>query len=299
MSHSRKTRRDKTESPEEENSMILYYSGTGNSEYAAKRIGEGIGDEVLNLFEKLRDGDFSEMHSEKPWVVVTPVYAWRIPRIVREWLRKTKLTGNSDIYFVLTCGAGIGNAGKYVKELCAEKGLQDRGCLEVLMPENYIALFSPPAEAEARKIIGRAEPVLEQAAEAVRSGKPFPEKPVTLTDRILSGAVNDLFYPLFIHAKKFHVTDACVSCGNCVKVCPFQNVRLKDGKPVWGDRCTHCMACICRCPKNAIEYGKHSRGLPRYTFPAFSEEAEGEPQKITQGEPQAQSSEKGSIEEHE
>lgn len=42
--------------------MILYYSGTGNSEYAAKRIGGEIGDEVLNLFEKLRDGDVSEMH---------------------------------------------------------------------------------------------------------------------------------------------------------------------------------------------------------------------------------------------
>ena len=25
------------------------------------------------------------------------------------------------------------------------------------------------------------------------------------------------------------------------------------------------MACICRCPKKAIEYGKHSRGLARYT----------------------------------
>ena len=35
--------------------MILYYSGTGNSEYAAKRIGGEIGDEVLNLFEKLRN----------------------------------------------------------------------------------------------------------------------------------------------------------------------------------------------------------------------------------------------------
>ena len=24
------------------------------------------------------------------------------------------------------------------------------------------------------------------------------------------------------------------------------------------------MACICRCPTGAIEYGKHSEGLPRY-----------------------------------
>ena len=34
--------------------MILYFSGTGNSEYAAKRIGKEIEDEVTNLFEKIR-----------------------------------------------------------------------------------------------------------------------------------------------------------------------------------------------------------------------------------------------------
>ena len=31
-----------------------------------------------------------------------------------------------------------------------------------------------------------------------------------------------------------------------------------------GNHCTHCMACICRCPTEAIEYGKHSQGLPWY-----------------------------------
>ena len=36
--------------------------------------------------------------------------------------------------------------------------------------------------------------------------------------------------------------------------------------PVWKTNCTHCMACICRCPKEAIEYGRHSVGLPRYVF---------------------------------
>ena len=29
--------------------MILYFSGTGNSEYVAKRIGQITGDEMLNL----------------------------------------------------------------------------------------------------------------------------------------------------------------------------------------------------------------------------------------------------------
>ena len=40
-------------------------------------------------------------------------------------------------------------------------------------------------------------------------------------------------------------------------------------KPVWGGNCTHCMACICRCGVESIEYGKKSLGKPRYHFEAL------------------------------
>ena len=101
--------------------MILYFSGTGNSEYVAKRIGKEINDEAVNLFEKIRGRDFSEMNADRPWVMVVPTYAWRIPRIVQEWLENTRLTGSRDIYFVMTCGENIGNAGGYLQKLCNEK----------------------------------------------------------------------------------------------------------------------------------------------------------------------------------
>ena len=44
---------------------------------------------------------------------------------------------------------------------------------------------------------------------------------------------------------------------------------LQNGKPVWGQDCTHCMACICYCPAEAIEYGKMSLGKPRSHFEAL------------------------------
>ena len=47
------------------------------------------------------------------------------------------------------------------------------------------------------------------------------------------------------------------------------NITLQTGKPVWGQNCTHCMACICYCPAEAIEYGKKSLGKPRYHFEAL------------------------------
>lgn len=247
--------------------MILYFSGTGNSEYVAKRIGKGINDEVINLFEKIKGNDFSELHSETPWIVVVPTYAWRIPRIVEKWLERTKLTGSKQIYFAMTCGGSIGNAGNYLKKLCDKKKMNYCGCLGITMPENYIAMFSAPTKEEALEIIGRADNVIGKAIRAIKNGKKFPKPVLTIQDKINSGIVNDVFYPMFVHTKKFYVTDSCIACEKCIKVCPLENIHLEQGKPVWGKDCTHCMACICRCPKEAIEYGKHSKGLVRYTCP--------------------------------
>ena len=247
--------------------MILYFSGTGNSEYTARRISLETKDKILNLEEKIRSRDFTGMYSDTPWVVVSPTYAWRIPRIVQEWLENTELTGNRNIYFVMTCGGNIGNAGKYLEKLAAAKHLDYSGCAQIIMPENYIAMFTTPTQEEAARIIRQSQSATDKTARLIKHGRPIPRLPVTLKDRINSGIVNALFYPVFVHAKKFRSTDACISCGKCAAVCPLNNICLKNGTPVWGQSCTHCMACISHCPAKAIEYGKHSQNLPRYTCP--------------------------------
>ncbi len=247
--------------------MILYFSGTGNSEYTARRIGKEIDDEVINLFDKIRNRDYSDMKSERPWVIVVPAYAWRIPRIVSDWLEKINFSGNREIYFVMTCGGSIGNAGKYLETLCAKKNMNYRGCAEIVMPENYIALFSTPAKDKALQIMNQSENIIDRTALHIKNGDKLPKREISFGDKVNSGIINDLFYPVFVHAKKFYATESCISCGKCVTVCPLKNISIENGKPKWGDNCTHCMACICKCPKEAIEYGKHSKGLPRYICP--------------------------------
>lgn len=155
--------------------MILYFSGTGNSEYAAKRIGKEIGDEVLNLFEKIKNSDVSALHSARPWIVVAPTYAWRIPRILHKWLQSTPLTGNKDLYFVMTCGGSIGNAAAHLEKLCAEKEMRYRGCAGIRMPENYIALFSTPTGEEAEPILRQAEKSIDSTALLIRRGDKLPQ----------------------------------------------------------------------------------------------------------------------------
>ena len=249
--------------------MILYFSGTGNSKYVAKRIADALGDEIVNLNARIKASDTSPVETDERLIIVTPTYAWRIPRVMRDWLRKTELRGAKQVWFVMTCGSEIGNADKYNRELCTEKGLSCMGTTQIVMPENYIAMFSAPQADKAREIVAQAEPSIDRAIAAIQAGECFAPTRNNLYDRFMSGPVNLIFYKFFVNADAFTVSDACISCGQCAKRCPMNNVAIKDGKPVWGRNCTHCMACICYCPVSAIEYGKKSVGQPRYHFEAL------------------------------
>ena len=249
--------------------MILYFSGTGNSNYVAKRIADALGDALVNLNDRIKASATSSVETGERVIIVTPTYAWRIPRVVRDWLRKTELRGAKQAWFVMTCGSEIGNADKYNREFCTEKSVACMGTAQIVMPENYIAMFSAPQADKARQIVAKAEPDIDRAIAAIQANQPFAPTRNNLYDRFMSGPVNPIFYRFFVKANAFTVSDACIGCGQCAKRCPMNNVTLKDGKPVWGKNCTHCMACICYCPVSAIEYGKKSVGQPRYHFEAL------------------------------
>ena len=249
--------------------MVLYYSGTGNSKYIAKCIASALETDCLNLNERIKTGDTSSVQTEENVILVTPTYAWRMPHIVSGWLGKTELVGAKRIWFVMDCGSEIGNAAKYNRQLAAQKQLQYMGTAQIIMPENYIAMFNAPQKEQAKSIVEQAEPALQKVLTQIKAGQEFPPPRENLYDRFMSGPVNPVFYRFFVKADAFRATDACIGCGKCVELCPLNNIHLENGKPLWGKNCTHCMACICYCPKEAIEYGKKSVGQPRYHFKAL------------------------------
>ena len=246
--------------------MIFCFSGTGNSRYIARRIALALQDEIVDLNEKIKANDNSKMQTGDNVIIVVPTYAWRIPRVVSEWLSKTELIGAKRIWFVMDCGGEIGNAAKYNKQLAAQLSLTYMGTAQIVMPENYIAMFGAPKADEAVKIVEKANPDIEAVIARVEERQKFPVPRNNLYDRIMSDLVNPIFYQFFVKATAFKAGDFCIGCGQCVKNCPMNNIVFKDGKPIWGKKCTHCMACICYCPTKSIEYGKKSVGKPRYHF---------------------------------
>ena len=104
--------------------MVIYFSGTGNSEYCARLIANRLGDEVIDSAQFIKHGIAAELISGKPWVFCAPTYAWQLPRVFVDFIRSGNFEGEKKAYFVMTCGGSIGAAGEHIEKLCAEKGFE-------------------------------------------------------------------------------------------------------------------------------------------------------------------------------
>lgn len=53
--------------------------------------------------------------------------------------------------------------------------------------------------------------------------------------------------------KPIEISDDCIACGKCVKICPMPNC-ISKGKPykIDYDLCMRCGKCIVGCPVSAI-----------------------------------------------
>ncbi len=242
--------------------MVLYFSGTGNSRYAAKRIAEISGDKLISINEKIKNKDYSEVKSDKAIVFVGPVYGGRFPRIMEDYIKKVSFIGSKNAYFIATCAATPWLTVSYAKKLCEEKKFSLRGFNSVVMPQGYVAGGETQPKEVNDKILAEAEPKITEIAAKIRDKKPLAEeKPGS---GFMSNILNPIMYSMMITAKPFAVTDKCSGCGKCAERCPLNNINISNGRPVWGKNCTHCMACIAGCPCEAIEYGKKTQGKPRY-----------------------------------
>ncbi len=250
--------------------MILYYSGTGNSRYAASIIAAQTGDTLVCMNDIMRERILDPyvaryaFRSDSPFVFVCPTYCWRIPRVVEQFIRESRFEGCRDVYFYLSCGSGTGAASKHAEEFCREMELRFMGLGSVKMPENYISIFSAPSYDEAQGIIRAAVSQIESTGRLINMRKPITDPNEGIGIMALPTKFNPLFYKYFVNDKKFLVKDNCTGCGNCEKLCPLADIHLEDGRPVWGGNCTQCMACISICPQNAIEYGRATEKKRRY-----------------------------------
>ena len=248
--------------------MVLYFSATGNTEFIARELAAQLNDECVDLLDRLKSHDHSSLCSDSPFVICSPVYVCEMPRFLSKYLKKQTFSGSRDVYFVFTSGGYCGISGPLAKGIFRKKSMNYRGHAEIKMPRNYVANDAYPmlSPEEITSRILSARERLPDIAAAIRAGEKLTARHIWLFETLITVPFNPVWCRLKLRADDFFATDKCVGCGKCVRLCPLNNITLKEGKPAWSSQCSHCMACIGNCPTEAIEYGTITQHKEKYNF---------------------------------
>jgi len=250
---------------------LYYFSATGNSLAVARDISSELKDARLVPIAKA----FGSANEEQADIVgiIFPVYMFGLPLILVDFLKTFKVKPGVYIFTVATFGGLPGRAHSLARKILKQRGIELSAGFSVTMPGNYTPLYGAIPKEKQDGMFQKEKTRVKEIAQAVHKRKSgtFEEKPFF---------ANLLLYKLLYwggsrqipgSAKGFWVTDACIKCGLCAKVCPVANIEIKHELPVWFSHCQHCMACLQWCPVEAIQYKKVTLGKKRYRHPDVCE----------------------------
>lgn len=237
--------------------MIFYFSGTGNSAWAARQLARLTEDKAYDITNL---NQLPDLDSTGQIGFVFPVYAWGAPEIMAKFAKKLPKT-QAFTFGVCTCG---GDAGLAMKQFSKVYPLSSSYSL--VMPNNYIIGSDTDNEEEIRQKITAARAELKQMAQEIQQQEPVYRVHEGGLAGVKSHLVNFGFNKFARSAKPFFAEDRCNGCGLCMKNCPAHAITLRNGKPVWAAQCFQCLRCINECPQQAIQYGKSTAGRRRYTI---------------------------------
>lgn len=261
--------------------MIFYFTGTGNSEYAAKRLLKKD-EQLISITKATWNEAYTYEPAEDETVgFVFPVYFYGLPDTVRSFVKKVRFaTKPAHVYAVITCGGSIAGAGDLLGKFLAEGGTTLNAVYSVKMPDNYVLMYDVTTEEEEKPILAAADERLDKIRKFVRRHREYGTKA-----SVFAKAETALLYPMYDltrNTAKFYTDDKCVSCGTCAARCPAKAIQLIDGKPTWiKEKCDHCLSCV-RC--NAVQYGKRTVDAYRYKHPSLRKKKVVEPECCCSGD---------------
>jgi flavodoxin len=128
------------------NDMIFYFSGTGNSRWVAAQLADHFSDTLYPIGEYGRDKNplvpqFDVKPGEKIGFVF-PIHSWGMPPIVTQFIADMQLKGysNQQVYSIMTCGDECGHSDRMFAEAIKAKGLATKHVYSIVMPNSYICL---------------------------------------------------------------------------------------------------------------------------------------------------------------
>ncbi|MBQ8831293.1 MAG: EFR1 family ferrodoxin [Oscillospiraceae bacterium] len=247
--------------------MVFYYSGTGNSKYAAEKLLAVAGGELVSIADCVKNETFEFTPAVGEIVgFVFPVYCYTVPMTVQDFARKLKINTDREVYSfaVATCGATTGSALRTFNKLFPVSAM-----FGLPMVDNYIPfLDAVPTESEAEEILSNSDIILDDIIYNLSHRQSGDLNRYEGKGSKFISLIAGKGYANRRPTSDFSSNDKCVGCGLCESICPTSSVKVIDGKAVWTEQnCDLCFGCLHRCPNEAINYKNKTQGKGRYINP--------------------------------
>lgn len=245
--------------------MIFYFSGTGNSEYVAKRLAEALKEPCGSIAECMRNEWFEFALRDNETVgFVVPVYYFGLPSIVEEFLERFKIypacaTCTPYVHFTATYGAVSGRVDWFFQQALAKRQSAVSALFGVKMVDNWTPMYDASDAEKNAQTNAAAEAQIDRIIENVKRREVVD----LLEDRSTLEKAQEYYasYEDVRATSHLSVTDACVGCERCAQECPVLAIEMQEGRPVWvKDHCVMCVHCLHACPAFAIHYDMDENG---------------------------------------
>ena len=241
--------------------VIFCYSGTGNCLDMAKNIAKSLGDTDIIMMR--RYPAVTDVRGAKRVGFIFPCYGGGLPGHVERYLHDIKVDPDAYTFAINQSAAYKGEGLKKLNELIPLDywAAVTHQCTCIWLFPHFVQV--PPIGAKAAQ--KRSEHLSKKIAKDIQAQKLSKKDPGAF---FLNAAENAAWPTILkLKAKQFKVSDKCIGCGQCAKICPRGNIEIKNGKAFIGRNCVGCLGCLQYCPTKAISLGKVTDRREHYTNP--------------------------------
>ena len=248
---------------------IYYFSGTGNSLYAAKELQKRIPNTELIPMISLLNRDLIESNSDTVGFVF-PIHLAMAPAPVTEFPKKIDLKSAKYIFAVATRAGYQHRALLDLETILKKKGKSLDSFFNLNMASNdpKFENWHNATEEEIANLEVEVQNKLDYIQKVVINRQKSLEKDTDFTDSMPVFPILSKVLPFLnrMYNVEIYADTKCKSCDTCEKVCLSGKVKMVNGKPVWQKdvQCFHCNACLNYCPECAVQI-KSTRLLKSHT----------------------------------
>lgn len=225
------------------NINALYFSATGVVSKVVKTLACGLSKDYKEFNITLPSAREEEIKfsSEDLVVIGVPVYAGRIPKLVRDYFETIRGENTLAVFVVVYGNRDYEDALIELKDLFEERGFIGIAACSFIGEHSYTSKVAT----------GRPDEMdLEIAEDFSQKIKAKLERTKDIEDFEFFFVKGSIPYRDRKNFKEMKpLTDSsCISCGICARFCPTSAIDFLDYSKIDETKCIACCSCIKRCP---------------------------------------------------